>query len=202
MSVYYPNKELTDRALELMRVLNEMPQYEYGWILGGMMHRVQHQNPVYREETQRRVDAAVQGILVVYLFSIFDEYTTDSMRGDWVAKEDKELLLAYRHIRNSVAHGHGGKRAKQCRWRACFDKKMDSSEPFPGLVWDREADTIDLTNAGVASSCHLFMSGLARRLAGHLANDNKPAQAAPLAQTERQRQATRPGPGTLPSSPA
>ena len=177
MTVYYPNKELTDRALELMRVLNELPQYEYGWILSGMMHRVQHQNQAYREEAQRRVDAAVQGILVVYLFAVFDEYTTDSMRGDWITDSDKKTLLAYRHIRNSVAHGHGGRRAKACRWRKHFDEKMESSEPFHGIVWDRVADTIDLTNSGVARGCHLFMTNLAQRLAGHLANNNKPSQA-------------------------
>ncbi len=174
MTIYYPNKDLTDRALELMRVLTEMPQHEFGWILGGMMHRVQHHDPDYRREAQRRVDAAVQGILVVYLFSIFDEYTTDEMRGEWMTSEDKNTLAAYRHIRNSVAHGFGGKRAKGCRWRGYFEAKMNSPERFPGVVWDKVADTIDLTTSGIANSCHNFMSQVAKRLAGHLANDNKP----------------------------
>ncbi|WP_374662638.1 hypothetical protein [Inhella sp.] len=177
MTAYYPNKEYTDKALGLMRVLGEMPQYEFGWILSGMMHRVQHPNPEYRQEAQRRVDCAVQGILVVYLFSIFDEYTTDQMRGEWIKEEDKKLLQVYRHIRNSVAHGHGGSRAKNCRWRKEFEDNMNSDSPLPGVIWDRIADTIDLTNSGVANSCHLFMSGVAQRLAGHLANDNRPARA-------------------------
>ena len=177
MTTYYPNKELTDRALELMRILGEMPQYEFGWILGGMMHRVQHHDPNYRQEAQRRVDSAVQGILVVYLFSIFDEYTTDEMRGEWMTTEDKRTLGAYRHIRNSVAHGFGGKRAKGCRWRAHFETKMNSVEPFRGLIWDKTADTIDLTTSGIANKCHNFMSQVARRLAGHLANDKKPPRA-------------------------
>ncbi|PSB25988.1 hypothetical protein [Stenomitos frigidus] len=168
----YFNPVETDQALELMQVLDTIFQYEFGWLLSGK--RVEHQNSEYREEAQNQVNGLTQGVLLVYLFAIFDDYTTEKMRGEWLTADEKKLLKAYRHIRNGVAHKHGGKRAKT--WRNEFESIMSSDQAFSnaGLVWDREADTIDLTKAQVALPCHTMMRDLAQKLAARLASDKKP----------------------------
>lgn len=172
MSILHPTE--VELAIELRAVLQDTYQREFGWLLTGMRYRVEHKDSEYREETQKRVDAAVQGLLLVYLFAIFDEFTTDSMRGEWITGDEKTRLLAYRHVRNSAAHGPAGKRAQEGRGRSEFEDIMNSSEPLRGLVWDKSSDTIDLTTSQVAHDCQQMMDDLAQKLAARLANNKKP----------------------------
>ncbi len=171
---YIPNHELADLGFKLQHSLENAMQHEFGWLLTGMKHRVTHHDPNFRMETQDRVDAAVQGILLVYLFAIFDEYTTDELRGNWISENDKYVLKAYRHLRNSIAHGHGGKRAPNCKSRDQFEIVMNSDKPFPNLVWDRTQDTIDMTKSQVAHDCYNHMSNITRKMIGHLINNIRP----------------------------
>lgn len=165
-----PNQNLVNDLLPLMMAQLVSTQREFGWLLSSSRHSVKHADPQTRQEIQTRVDAATQGLLLVYLFAMWEEYVKRDVEREWLPADKLERLNAFRHVRHSTAHGFDGTRAHKCR--AEFDAIMNSAQPFPNLAWTN--DTIDLSMSQVATDCHGFMSDLAKELIGRLANDNRP----------------------------
>ena len=69
--------------------------------------------------------------------------------------------MACKHVRNTVVHSHLTK---------CADRNEDQKEafknryPFSGIIWDKQNDTIDLTNACIANDFFEFLEKFADRL--------------------------------------
>lgn len=125
---------LLQRLIDLRGVLIAMNQQELGWIWSSSRHAVTYPNPELRASTQRRLDHSVGGLTVVYLFALFEEYFP---RAEWskVTLPDEQRLLAFRHIRHSVAHGFDGSRANTHAVE--FDAVMASSSPIEAVEsWD------------------------------------------------------------------
>ncbi len=163
------NVDLFTQMLPLMMAQIRAAQREFGQLLSGTRNIVKHPNPETRKELQDGVDRAVQGLLVVYLFAMWEEFVSRDMEQEWLTPDELTKLGAFRHIRHSVAHGFEGKRAKQCRSE--FEQQMNT-KPFPNLEWDDER--VDLSKSQVAIDCLTFMSDIGQKLIGRIANDNKP----------------------------
>ena len=166
----YPNQQLVQTLLPLMQKQMEAIQRELGWLLTGMSNRVSHSNPDIRREIQDRLDASMQGLTMVYLFALWEEYVERDVEREWLPAEKLERLNAFRHVRHCAAHGFGGARADKCRTE--FEAVMNSDQPFPNLPWS--SDSIDLTKSQVAIDCMRFMEELGKEIIGRVANNNPP----------------------------
>lgn len=171
------NETIFTPMLPLMGKLQDCVQREFGWIYSKSGTLVTHDNPVVRKQIQKSVDAYIPGLLLVYLFALWEEYVDRQIEKDWLPAENLERLNAFRHIRHSFAHGFNGGRASKCRKE--FENVMRSTQPFPSLPWD--IDKIDLTKSQVAIDCQRFMNDLAKELIGRIANDKRPEQRERLA---------------------
>ena len=165
-----PNQNLVNDILPLMQKQIQSLQGAFGYIYSGLRNSVQHKDPSVRNKIQGEVDCASQGLLLVYLFAMWEEYIEHQVEKDWLTTAELERLNAFRHIRHSMAHGFEGTRARQCR--AEFESIMNSGQPFPNLPWDN--DKLDLTKSQVAIDCQRWMEDLCRKLIGRIANDNRP----------------------------
>jgi hypothetical protein len=164
------NETIFTPILPLMGKLQECVQREFGWIYSRSGTLVTHDNPEIRKQIQKSVDAYIPGLLLVYLFALWEEYVDRQIERDWLPADKSLRLNAFRHIRHSFAHGFNGNRANKCRIE--FESIMSSNQPFPNLPWDN--DKIDLTKSQVAIDCQRFMEDLAKELIGRIANDNRP----------------------------
>lgn len=164
------NLPLVERLLELMRIQTESLQGEFGWLLTATRHSVKHKDPAIRTKTQTGVDAATQGLILVYLFAMWEEYVHRDEEKEWLPADQLTRLNAFRHVRHSMAHGFNGSRADRCRSE--FEEIMRSPQPFPNLPWTD--DKIDLSQSQVAIDCQRFMSELSKVLLGRVANNNRP----------------------------
>lgn len=165
-----PNQQLVNDILPLMMKQIQSLQGAFGYIYSGLRNSVKHNDPTIRAKIQKEVDAASQGLLVVYLFSMWEEYVERQVEKDWLTTDELERLNAFRHLRHSMTHGFEGARARQCRTE--FEAVMNGQRPFPNLTWDN--DNLDLTNAQVAIDCQRLMDDLAKKLIGRIANNNPP----------------------------
>jgi hypothetical protein len=164
------NELIYTPILPLQSQLSDCVQKEFGWFLSESKHMIRHHDSDTRELIQNRLDSSVQGLLLVYLFAMWEEYVPRSVEKEWLLADKLERLNAFRHIRHSVAHGFGGKRADKLRVE--FENVMASSNPFPNLKWGD--DSIDLTKSQVAIDCHRLMEELIKQLVGRIANNIRP----------------------------
>jgi len=106
----------------LSRTLGGFDQGEIGWLYSATRHAPTYQDSALNESIQKRLDHAVSGLSIVYMFALFETYFPKRKWKKYVAPKILNELLAYRHIRHSVAHGFNGERAR------------DHSEEFEWLV--------------------------------------------------------------------
>lgn len=125
------SSNLLQDLLELLAALDGMSQRELGWLYSSSRYAVTYSDPQVRVETQTRLDHCVGGLSVVYLFAMFEECVpyTDWSKYVW---PDYERVLAFRHIRHSVAHGFDGRRAKTHSKN--FDIIMSSLHPIEAIA--------------------------------------------------------------------
>lgn len=165
------NEKLVKKVLPLLMVQLETLQGAYGYIYSGTRNCcINIQDPNIRKQKQNEVDIYTQGLLVVYLFAMWEAYVDRDVEKEWLPADKLTRLKAFRHIRHSVAHGFAVTRADLCRKE--FEFIMESNQPFPNLPYD--SDSLDLTNSQVASDCQRFMGDLGKELIGRIANNIKP----------------------------
>ncbi|MBL4602973.1 MAG: hypothetical protein JKY84_09510 [Emcibacteraceae bacterium] len=172
MTTPHPNQQIFTDILPLMLKQITALQGPFGFIYTELSNVVKHSDPVIRQQRQDEVNATKNGLLVVYLFAMWEEYIERDLETDWLAADELERLNAFRHIRHSVAHGIDGQRASNMRFRNAFEVIMNGSQPFPNLPWTN--DSIDLTKSQVAIDCQRLMEDLGKKLIGRIANDNRP----------------------------
>ena len=156
----------TPHALELYQILLGVLQKEYGHLVTATRNAVHFpNNPEASKEVQHSLNELVKRMAIVYLFAIFDAYRTDEITKQ-ITPDEMQRMRAFRHIRNSAAHGKLFERAPDCKWRQDFEDVMSSSDPFTGVVFDNTL--LDLTGSGVEMTCYHFMSNLAQQLVARI----------------------------------
>lgn len=126
-------------------------------------------NEVPNPELKIRVKRSIRGLLVVYLFAMWDTYVDRDLEDKILNADERHRLRAYRHIRHSCVHGFDGKRAKQCRKE--FEEVMDSKNAFRNVIWDKGQDTIEICDSQVDHDCKNLISDLANKVFDRLANN-------------------------------
>lgn len=135
------NHELGLAVNEVITELTRQNQAELGWIHSETRHVKGYDGQTEsNKELQIKVDHAVGGMSVIYLFALLESYIP---RWLWeYGNEDMKLrMYAYLHIRNTIAHGFNGKRAD--RYANKFNQVMESEKPISGIISYTE-DTIKL----------------------------------------------------------
>ncbi len=173
---YGNNPEMAGAILCIKTSLENIQQLGFLHLITGLNNVVSHSNPETRKAIQSNINEMREGLSVVYVFSIWESYCEPLVKhfgkdplDVWMTEQEKQLFYAYRHIRHSMAHGFGGKRANNCR--EPFEIIMGSTSPISGVNWDLESDTIDLSANGVAIHYYTFMKDLSTKLFARLAND-------------------------------
>ncbi len=158
-----------ERALKLSEIIGGVfLQQEFGYFVTGLQGSVNYRGaPEAQAEVQKRLNELVKRMAIVYLFAIFDDYFTGSMKA-LIEPDNKERLRAFRHIRNSAAHGQAFGRAPDCLWRSAFDNVMGSDNPINGVTFDN--DTIDLTASGAELQCRDLMAKITQQVLQPLYN--------------------------------
>jgi len=116
------------------KVLGGLDQSEIGWLYSATRRAPTYQNSELNENIQGRLDHAVSGLSIVYMFALFETYFPKSKWKKHIAPDVLNKLLAYRHIRHSIAHGFDGDRARDHRDE--FEVLMNTSEPDCIKDWD------------------------------------------------------------------
>ena len=160
-----------EKGIELMQKASRMMQEEFGHVMSGTRNIVNFpnnpNNAELRPRIQKQVDGLVQGSLLLYLFAIWEDITTERMR-TFLNDEEKKKLRAYRHIRHSVGHRFSGGRADM--YREEFEELHNTGQ-LKCISWNQEDDTIDLSGGNVAMECQQFMSHLAQQLTARVAHE-------------------------------
>jgi hypothetical protein len=163
------NKELSLKAIDLRDELEPLLSDELGFLITRTNYMVAHENVKHQRIIQGRLNSLLKYSLLVYLFAIWEEYTTTEMNNEWLTDDEKSILKAYKHLRHTAAHGYNGKRANNCRKE--FEEIMNSAKPFPNLIWNKDDDTINIENSQVVVDCYNHMNALSRKLVERLVND-------------------------------
>ena len=159
MIVDLPNHDDPIKCLgSLNKYLNHIAQREINWLYNNTTTIVaDNYQPETREEIQDRLHNASAALSILYLFALFETYFPRFHPDDKDKTDDRwkrafapmrlETLLAYRHIRHTVAHGFNGHRATNHRQQ--FDKVMKEN-PLPGIahydndsIWLRHTAGLD-----------------------------------------------------------
>ena len=159
----------TEEELELAvttvsKILARQNQEELGWIWSATSNSVNYSGqPENNKRIQARVDNAVGGVSIVYIFALLENYIP---RGVWkyALPENVEKMYAYLHIRNTFAHGFDGFRAE--RYVDKFDSVMASDKPIPGIAYfDNEKIVVcpDVWQ-GLKKFISIFLSNILHRV--------------------------------------
>lgn len=148
---------LQDSLIRLMNILVSLHQEEVGWLYSSIRYSVNSQNPQDRIRIQDRLNHATGGVLIVYLFALFETYFEKNEWNKYLKADELEKLLAFRHIRHSIAHGFNGSRADGHRTE--FDKVMKSPTTKITGVIKFDHDSITLAPE-VGIQCLEYMKNL------------------------------------------
>lgn len=121
-------EELQKAVSDVCGILASQNQYELGWMFSCTRNiRGYEGRPKENAQIQARLDNAVGGVSVVYIFALLESYIPRSV---WQYAEDehRDRMYAYLHIRNTCAHGFDGARAD--RYKDKFDTVMASDKPI------------------------------------------------------------------------
>jgi hypothetical protein len=167
-----PNRDLALAALRFREAVQLLDQYGLGHVMTELSQKVKHNDPDIRRMIQGNVDEIIHGFTLFYYFSVWEHCFSTNAAGQiirlWMAPAEKTRFRALRHVRHSIAHSFNGRRARQDR--EPFETIMESPEAFVGLVWERNAQTIDLTESQIAFDCRTFFQTLSQAIVGRLLN--------------------------------
>ena len=145
---------------ELLRATGE----ELGWLETSeplILERITElADPSDASQAARRTSALLKGSLLIYLFALWQSHMPDDFK-TWMTEAELLEFEAFEHVRDSVAHGSIGQRAKHPRKRKAFV----AFYPFSGVEWDKERDRIDISASNVVNDFFSLMMGMSSQLA-------------------------------------
>jgi hypothetical protein len=149
-----------DDAVDALSHLNSR---EFGYLLSATRHAVNLADPAQRHEIQNALEQLVQGLAIVYLFAIFEDFfAIDEIKNKHSTLDE---YLAYRHIRHSFAHKPLGKLAKMHRVE--FEKLINTGNLGHLLTWNHSADSIHL-KSGIVEQIREFLVNSVAQIENHV----------------------------------
>ncbi|MGI0491011.1 hypothetical protein ACN4EG_04295 [Alkalinema pantanalense CENA528] len=146
-----------DDAVDALSQLNSR---EFGYLLSASRYAGNLADSAQLDDLQDALEQLTQGLAIVYLFAIFEDYfSIDEIKKKHGALDE---YLAYRHIRHSFAHKPLGKRAKV--HRAEFEKLINTGNLDHLLIWDQQNDLIYL-RTGIVEQIRTFLVNSVARIA-------------------------------------
>ena len=158
----------TLKALKLLELLgSNMLQREFGHFVTINRHKVHYANfPDESKAIQRRLDELVSRMAIVYLFAVFDDYTTPAIE-DAIPTDQLTTLSAYRHVRSSAAHGLLFERSPRIDTaHRAFDRVMQSDSPLPGIMY--HSTELIFVATGIELHCRAYMEKIIGLIIGRL----------------------------------
>ncbi|MRX27923.1 hypothetical protein [Kangiella sp. HZ709] len=162
-----PSEEELGLAVNgVLSFLATQNQAELGWIYSETRHIKGYSGQVeVNQNIQKRVDHAVGGLAVVYIFAMLEEFIPRPL-WKYAAEEHRKRMYAYLHIRNTVAHGFDGSRAD--RYRKQFDDTMETN-PLQGIKYYDEA-SIELDPyvwTGLSKAIQNFLTSILQQVVNY-----------------------------------
>lgn len=161
------------KTLELTPELLRATGEELGWLQyseQAIVERIEAlSEPTEKNEAVRRSRALLKGSLLLYLFALWESHLPTDYK-QWMSEEELLEFEAFEHVRDSVAHAKLGERATFNRKRKAFE----SFAPFAGVSWNRNTDTIDISESFVVDEFFTFMMGMSSQLAARLHGNIRP----------------------------
>jgi len=102
-------KKLRGSLVELMKELGSTHEMDWFHTLGS---NVDYKAQEYNGPVKAEVDHVMGGMSILYLFAILESYFKPKYWEGFINEKELLVLRAYRHVRHSIAHHHGGKRVK------------------------------------------------------------------------------------------
>lgn len=135
-------------------------QRRYGQIYSRTRNCINHADPAIRATVQRELDHTVQGLMVVHLFAVWEHHVDWKTVNQLLKPTERVRLNAFRHIRNSAAHGVNLARAD--RYKAEFETTMSGPKPIFGITFS--ATSIDLSQSHAGLDCRMEMVELMNKM--------------------------------------
>ena len=183
MNASQPTGDQETDLIQLGAILQHVTQREVAWLFNGASDsgKMNYSQQV-REETLDRLQHATSGLTIIYGFALLEEFfrrrpadadPDDPQTPDYwklyIEPNDLELLLAYRHIRHTIAHGFEGARADGHRKN--FDRVYARTSGETIGVEVRPDGTLWLSH-GEGHRFFVFLGRVATHALGRLANNN------------------------------
>ena len=154
------DKEKFQKMIPFQAVVDGGLQKTYGQIYSSTRNCINHQDATVRASVQQELDHTVQGLMIVHLFAIWEHHVDWDTVNQLFEKVERVRLNAFRHIRNSAAHGVHLARAE--RYRDEFQTTMEGNDPIKCVVFT--ADTIDLSQSNAGLDCRMEMVKLMNQM--------------------------------------
>ncbi|WP_298334060.1 hypothetical protein [uncultured Erythrobacter sp.] len=154
------NQDKLQKMIPFQATVDGGLQRTYGQIYSRTRNCISHADQEVREAVQSELDHTVQGLMVVHLFAIWEHHVDWNTVNELIEKPDRMRLNAFRHIRNSAAHGVHLARA--VRYSDEFEATMQSSKPIADVVYTSQS--IDLSQSHAGLDCRMEMVGLMNRM--------------------------------------
>jgi len=116
-------KRIKDSLLKLRTRLGEA--HEIGWF-HNLERKVDYKSDEARKEVQDKLDHAMGGLSIVYLFAIFESYFKREHWKKFIKEDEIKILKAYRHVRHSIAHQSGGLRVRPRKMEGWGKEEYDA----------------------------------------------------------------------------
>jgi hypothetical protein len=158
-------------STKILKLLNLLSHdfYEFGHFITVGQNRVHYpNNPSATQEIQKKLSELTSRMAMVFLFAVFDEYNTDATK-NVLTYDEKLRLNAFRHVRNSAAHGELFKRSpRNDNARKDYDTVMQSTNPLRGLSYD--SNSCICANSGIELECLSYMQEITKATFSRLEN--------------------------------
>lgn len=154
------DKEKLLRMVPFQTAVDGGLQRTYGQIYSSTRNCFNHADATIRATVQRELDHTVQGLMIVHLFAIWEHHVDWDTVNQLLERAERVRLNAFRHIRNSAAHGVNLARAE--RYRDDFEATMASPKPINRVIF--EPNAIDLSQSDAGLDCRMEMVNLMNKM--------------------------------------
>ena len=163
----------TEQAIELSTLLQQANGRSFPFVLAGPERMLSETDNPDAPNIRPEAEQILAGALIVYLFSMWDEYVEHTDVEKFFRPEEKLKYFAFKHLRIVAAHNISGDRTgnkegqKQMDHAAKLDEIMASATPLAGVTL--ENNKVILTLPEAVLECRQFLQGMSLRLPGRYA---------------------------------
>ncbi|MEW8350658.1 MAG: hypothetical protein AB2689_21655 [Candidatus Thiodiazotropha taylori] len=153
------NQEVFDKVVKLSAELQPLLQGAFGFFTTKTRFAVSYQDVDIRTKVQEELDHAVAILAIAHLLTIFEDSFPNNYWEEIINDaESYNMLLAYKHIRNSTITGFTGFRSTDDDEYDHFNQVMNSNDPIKGVKSFDDNKIFLSESAG--NFAHTFITGL------------------------------------------